>query len=143
MREKGKKGMTLIEILVVLMIIGSLISISYPMYQNYIKESHRKQAILDLRKIQIKLEQTYYFGYQIEEIFINGDIINEECSGRICSSDPERYQFDIFVSNDLESYTIQATPKKKYNQHTDHCKGFIYNALTLNNTGVTSPEECW
>ncbi|MGL4828503.1 MAG: type IV pilin protein, partial [Vibrio sp.] len=52
-----QQGMTLVELMIAVVIIGVLASIVYPAYTNYVKEGHRKQAIADMAKIQLYLEE--------------------------------------------------------------------------------------
>lgn len=58
-----QQGMTLIELMIAVVIVGVLASIAYPAYTNYVKEGHRKQAMADMAKIQLYLEEKYQNGY--------------------------------------------------------------------------------
>lgn len=56
LKIKANFGMTLIEIMVVILIISVLASIGYPSYQSYIMQSRRGDAINTLRENQIIIE---------------------------------------------------------------------------------------
>jgi len=58
-RAKGERGFTLIELLVVVVIIGILIAIAIPLYQNYKKGAENKSAKSDLRNAIPVIEQCY------------------------------------------------------------------------------------
>ena len=55
--EHNMKGLTLIELIVVLSIIATLAVIGYPSYQTYLVESRRSDAHLALRENQFIIEQ--------------------------------------------------------------------------------------
>lgn len=48
-----KAGLTLIELMLVVMVIGVLAAIAMPMYSNYRERINRSTAILDIRVIQL------------------------------------------------------------------------------------------
>ena len=128
-------GMTLIELLIVIAIIGMLSAIAYPSYQEHTRQSYRQQAIADLIRIQLYLESHYSEGYDASEL------TNETLCNDFCQSDVARYQ--IQIETDENQYTITATPQSTYGQNQDRCQGELYSTLSLNETGVRLPDSCW
>ncbi len=122
------KGMTLIELLISVSIITLLASFAYPSFNHYVCKGHRTQAMADMIRIQLTMEQTYDNGYSWASIISGGT-----CS--ICDTDTERYSFSI-TSN--AGYTITATPKSDKGQNRDTC-----GTLTIQANGASSPKECW
>lgn len=131
-----QQGMTLIELMIAVVIVGILASIAYPAYTNYVKEGHRKQAMADMAKIQLYLEEKYNNGYTATSIVDAQKVCNS-----FCSVDSDRYK--IVVETAATSYAITATPQSSKGQNSDKCGGSTYTSLTLNEKGVTSPSACW
>ncbi|EGR1124480.1 type IV pilin protein [Vibrio cholerae] len=131
-----QQGMTLIELMIAVVIVGVLASIAYPAYTNYVKEGHRKQAMADMAKIQLYLEEKYQNGYTA-----TGIVDAQKVCNSFCSVDSDRYK--IVVETTTTSYAITATPQSSKGQNSDQCDGSAYTSLTLNEKGVTSPIGCW
>ncbi|RBM39068.1 type IV pilin protein [Vibrio tarriae] len=131
-----QQGMTLIELMIAVVIVGVLASIAYPAYTNYVKEGHRKQAMADMAKIQLYLEEKYNNGYTA-----TGIVDAQKVCNTFCSVNSDRYK--IVIETTTSSYTITATPQSSKGQNSDKCAGNTYTSLTLNEKGVTSPSTCW
>ncbi|EHZ7428902.1 type IV pilin protein [Vibrio cholerae] len=131
-----QQGMTLIELMIAVVIVGVLASIAYPAYTNYVKEGHRKQAMADMTKIQLYLEEKYNNGYTA-----TGIVDAQKVCNSFCSVDSDRYK--IVVETAATSYAITATPQSSKGQNSDQCGGSTYTSLTLNEKGVISPSACW
>ncbi len=132
--DRFAQGMTLVELMIAVAIVGILAGIAYPAYTQYVKEAHRTQAIADMAKIQLYLEEHYDLGYSSHGLLSGG-----KCT--VCDSDPERYALAIEISH--ASYTISATPLASKGQDTDECQGKRYSKLELKSTGERQPTSCW
>ncbi|WP_267902783.1 type IV pilin protein [Vibrio metschnikovii] len=137
--HKKMSGMTLIELMIAVVIVGVLASIAYPTYSHYVKEGYRRQVMADMAKIQLYLEENYRHseGYPIDEIFDN----NSVCS--FCDYDNERFELTIKSINDNRQYTIIAKPLLQRGQNTDTCRGKQYDQLELKSNGEALPRACW
>ncbi|ENM5742464.1 type IV pilin protein, partial [Vibrio metoecus] len=114
-----QQGMTLIELMIAVVIVGILASIAYPAYTNYVKEGHRKQAMADMAKIQLYLEEKYQNGYTA-----TGIVDAQKVCNSFCSVDSDRYK--IVVETAASSYAITATPQSTKGQNSDKCGGNTY-----------------
>ncbi|PAR76186.1 type IV pilin protein, partial [Vibrio cholerae] len=85
-----QQGMTLIELMIAVVIVGVLASIAYPAYTNYVKEGHRKQAMADMAKIQLYLEEKYQNGYTA-----TGIVDAQKVCNSFCSVDSDRYKIVV------------------------------------------------
>ncbi|KJG17335.1 type IV pilin protein [Photobacterium angustum] len=125
-----QKGVTLIELLIVIAIIGVLTAIAYPSYQSYVLKGHRTQAMGDMIKVQLNLEEHFTQNSNYNSPVISGS----NCT--ICNTDSNRYAFSI--SSATGSYIITATAKSDKGQNQDECGN-----LTLNQNGTGTPASCW
>ncbi|PSU75409.1 prepilin-type cleavage/methylation domain-containing protein [Photobacterium phosphoreum] len=123
-----QKGVTLIEMLIAVAIIGVLTAIAYPSYQDHVLKGHRTQAMGDLIKIQLALEETYTQNSAYDLTIVSGG----SCS--FCDTDNERYT--LTLASTPAGYLI--TAKTKPLQNNDECKD-----LTLDQTSKGLPEGCW
>ena len=120
-----QSGMTLIELMIVIVIIGIIAAAAYPNYVDYVRESRRADAMGQLLTLQMaqeeyRLKNTAYAAY--------ADL------GVTASS--EFYTFS--VSNvGAESYTITATATGGQANDTG-CT-----TLSINQNDQKTPAECW
>ncbi|WP_182031219.1 type IV pilin protein [Vibrio sp. B1FLJ16] len=129
------RGMTLIELLIAVVIIGILSAFAYPSYTNHVIKSHRTVALTDLSRIQLELETSYNGGYNWSSI-----VSGTSCT--ICDSDSDRFSFSV-VSSATMAYTITATAKSDLGQDKDSCFPSGVSTITLNATNVEYPSDCW
>ncbi|SEG46372.1 type IV pilin protein [Vibrio hangzhouensis] len=127
-------GLTLIEVLITLVILGIVSGIAYPTYTQQIRESHRMIALGDMLALQMELERSYNAGYQFNQV-VSGGVC------QICESEPGRYQFEV-VSSATAAYTITAVAQSASGQSKDSCLDQD-KTMTLNSTGETTPIACW
>ena len=127
-----QKGVTLIEMLIVVAVIGVLTAIAYPSYQSHVLKGHRTQAMGDMIKIQLALEESYTQNSAYDFTIVSGG----SCS--FCDTDKDRYIFTITPKT--ADYIITATAQTKQENDTDCLDNKI---LTLNSNSKGSPERCW
>lgn len=132
--KKKAVGMTLIELMISVAVIGILAGITYPSYQNYVLKAHRSSAMADLSKIQLEMERQYNGNYV--------SAANSVLSGGICTfCEVDSARYTITIAKTATTYTISATAAGA--QTNDKCGASSYTALTLNQVGEGSPANCW
>lgn len=123
-------GFSLIEIMLVLVIFGVLLSFAVPSYQNYTQEARRTDGHLLLRNNALVLERCLTF---------TGSYTN--CS-LLTESDDNYYILQ--ETRTSTTYQLEAIPGAKGGQNKDqNCL-----SLTLNHRGKkgatgSEPETCW
>ncbi|OED68994.1 prepilin-type N-terminal cleavage/methylation domain-containing protein [Vibrio splendidus ZS-139] len=128
------RGMTLIELLIAVAIVGILGAIAYPSYTNHLIKAHRVTAMADMSKIQLEMETLYTGNYAsaAETIISAGTCL-------FCDTDTNRYTLAISASS--TTYSIQAEPLSQ--QVNDECLDSTTDKLELHHSGVSEPEACW
>ncbi|MCW8331975.1 type IV pilin protein [Photobacterium sp. SDRW27] len=124
-----QKGVTLIELMIVVAIIGVLTAIAYPSYQSHVLKSHRNNAMGDLITIQLALEEMRTQGHVYND---TNNTVATLCPS--CDTSGDRYNYSITATK--SSYTITAA--RRNGQLNDSCAD-----LTIQNTGQTEPADCW
>ncbi len=129
------RGVTLMELLVVVTIIGILAMVAVPSYQSSVQQGRRADARVTLNNVAQRLERCYtQFGaYNAAECgVVDGDVVTS----------PEGFYAVTVTVPDAANYTLTADPAGT--QVADTRCG----SLEVTNTGVRSasgtlPDQCW
>ena len=132
-----QKGMTLIELMIVVVIIGILTAIAYPNYTAYVQRGNRAEARSILLETTQFLERNYTIANRYDQtsggVAITLPFLQSPKSGTA--------KYDVTVNfPDTQTFTLSATP-------TGVMAGDACGTLTLTNTGTQgaggSVAECW
>ena len=133
---RNQKGITLLELMIVVAIIGILAGIAYPSYQNSVLQSRRAEAHTDLFALQLAMEKargncaTYASG------FGTGGCTSSQVNYTANSS---YYTLSISGASGSD-YTLTATATGAQASDSD-CATIT---LTRDGTqGGTSGADCW
>ncbi|WP_407331243.1 type IV pilin protein [Enterovibrio sp. 27052020O] len=136
-------GMTLIEILVTVAIVGALATIAIPAMGNYLIKSERSRVQVDLYQLQVHTEQFF-----TENSWSYPDDTTLICSKCKVS---EEYDFSIDTSGTgNNAYVIKAKPKATSRQDNDtDCHTMAINAASeqvnfkKDGVGISDNSKCW
>jgi type IV pilus assembly protein PilE len=130
------RGITLIELMIVVAIISILAAIAYPSYQRYVARTHRNAAAACMSQIAQAMERRYtttlsYVG-DTDGLLGCGD-----------ENDLNRFYTIDFVEDSVtaSTFTIQAAPTQAQIDHDVGC-----GTLSLDNTGKRHSDNndiCW
>ncbi|MGR5064245.1 type IV pilin protein [Photobacterium sp. DNB22_13_2] len=128
-----QRGVTLIELMIAVVIIGTLAAIAYPAYTHHLVESHRAQAKTNLVMMQLWAEDQMRTG-----TLTGGAISASECP--TCSFDATRYTYSITttVLPPHTAYEIFSNVVNGGPQDGDSC-----GTLSIKGNGATTPSDCW
>ncbi|RWU12899.1 prepilin-type N-terminal cleavage/methylation domain-containing protein [Pseudidiomarina gelatinasegens] len=123
--KKTLSGMTLIELMIVVAIIGIIAAIAYPNFTNYVKQGRRADAMGELMKLQMVQEE-----YRLR----NASYASIADLGFTSSS--EFYTFSV-TNIGAETYTLTATATGVQTSDTD-CA-----TMSINQNDQKTPAACW
>ncbi len=120
------RGVTLIELLVAMMIIGVLVTIAYPGYQHCMHQSRRGEAINQLLALQLRQE-----AYRVEQGQYSVSLSD------LGPASDEHYRYALQES--AAGYQLTAEAKANSPQREDSgCQ-----RLTLDGDEQRWPASCW
>jgi len=140
-------GMTLIELVVVIMIVGVLAAVAIPSYRNYVLRSQRSDAKDALLALSTQLEKHYLqCNDYAETIAAAPDCAAREVQGAAAS---ENGWYDLqILAPDATGFTVTATATVGENQAQDlECQSFSVTdrgvRRALDDGGADNTAECW
>ena len=131
----------MIELMIVVLVMGILVAVAIPAYDNYITRATRTKATQSLMDVAGLEERFFYsnnkYTDQLSSLGIAGT------SGDYCvdSCTDSRYYTITIPSASTTDYTLQAAPGGNQTKDT------VCGDLTINRAGVKTPAQssarCW
>ncbi len=110
--QKRKKGMTFIELIIVVAIVNILIVTSKPSYISYVQETHADNVKLQMFKMVTDLERIKgrYYSYEAA-IDGDGNLITDSSLMRYPVNESEDKRFDLRITDlKFNEFKIEAIP---------------------------------
>lgn len=134
-----QQGMTLVELLIVLVVVSILVGVAYPSYTKQVRDTRRADCAGALMGLSSAMERWFtqnntYLGATLTP---PNEIYPDQCP-----IDGGRAYYDLAITNlTATTYTVTATPQGP--QTKDSCA-----TLSLTQTGVKaasggSIDDCW
>lgn len=125
-----KKGFTLVEVMITIVILGIISVIALPSYSEQVKKTRRTNAQSDLVELTAYMERYYGENFTYEAATLPFTESPKEGSTKY-------YDLAINASNET-NFTLSATPKGS--QANDRCGN-----MTVNDTGTHTAQDnnCW
>ena len=134
MNSRKQQGMSLIELMVVVAIVGILAAIAYPSYQNAIRKSNRTEAKVELERRAQALEKCYTRF----QAYSNGG-----CDPFVAAENTTNGYYSIAVANrTATTYTLTATAIGRQALDT-RCATLVLQSTGLRTSAPGPTRECW
>ena len=132
-------GVTLIELMIVIVVIGILASIAVPSYRNYVTRAQRTDAMSALLRVAAAQEKFYL---QNNTYAATGFLDDAPPAGLGINGTENGWYTLAITSTDLtRNFTVTATPVAGGAQATDtHCASF---SLTSAGAKGATNTDCW
>ena len=136
-RKHGMRGVTLMELLVVVTIIGILVAIAYPGYQSQMQKTRRADGKAELLDQAQRLERcfTRFNTYAAATCPAAAALV-----GGVAS--PDQWYLVTDAAPAANSYSLVATPQGAQTSDTQCANLTLDNRGARNATG-TLPANCW
>ena len=145
-----KKGFTLLELLIVVVIIGIIAAIAIPSYTSHVRNARRTDGQAALLDAYARMERFYAENnsYQTATISTgsNTDILNDPdstCSGASAPSSEGFYCISFQAGPTATTYTLQAAPLATGPQAGDVCGTLSINSLGQKSAASSATIDCW
>lgn len=129
-----KSGFTLIELMVVVLIMGILAAIGYPMYTEYVIRGKRSEGRAMLTDSAAKLERYYSDNNKYPT---GGSALTD---AKI-NSKSENGHYDISIASTTQTYTLTAAPASFSDSECGNLS--LDQTGTRTSTGTSGLRECW
>lgn len=141
--KKKILGVTLIELMVVVMIVGIIAAFAIPSYRQYVLRANRADAKATLLRLAAAQEQFYAQN----NTYTNNLAAAPPAGLGIAGTEKGYYQLNA-INADATGFAVSATPAVASPQVQDQaCQTFTITAAgvrtALNAAGADSTAECW
>ncbi len=140
--QATERGVTLVELLTVVVVIGILASIAVPSYRNYLIRAQRTEAKTALLQLQAAQEKFYLQNFRYTD-----QVATAPPAGLGLMATTERgfYGIGVALGADSQSYTASALPVAGAGQAADtKCTGFsVTDTGERNASGPGGRDYCW
>lgn len=145
MKSGNQAGITLLELLIVITVIGILASLAVTSYQNSIRKARRADAKTVLMNAALFMERNYTEANHYNQDAAGNPIDNSKLPVSEAPVDGNRKFYDIqFLGTPTtHTFTIDAIPKNGQEKDTLCATLRIDQAGAKAVTGTGSPGECW
>jgi type IV pilus assembly protein PilE len=139
------RGVTLIELMTVVVVLAVLASIAVPTYRQYLIRSQRSEAKIALLQLQTAQEKFYMQNNTYTDKVTTSSTATVPGLGLPGLSETGKYDITATITTGGQTYTATATPHAGGGQTDDKdCAKFTITDRGVRGvTGTKTPEFCW
>ena len=126
-----QRGVTLLELMIVLVIVGILSAIAFPNYRAYAIDSNRAAVVGDLHALSLFLERAFSAQGRYDDSANPGNLANALPFSASPQNDPDPAYNISFQALSSAAFVLRAVPAAGQTQDTD-C-----GELRINESGLT------
>lgn len=138
-----QRGFTLIELMIVVVILGILMLVALPAYQDSIAKTWRRKATACLVEMAQGMERRYTTGLS----YIADTTDLTLLPPQVCSTEDgmgDRYVINLTPAPANDTFTLQALPQGVQSTRDSRCGTLTINQLgTRTVSGAAAVAECW
>lgn len=135
------RGVTLLELMLVMVVVAILASIAVPSYRTYMFLTHRTEATAAL--LQIRSTQEKFF-LQNNRYADTDELTDAPPNGLGLSAVTPNNRYDIAIDGDTTTFTATATPHTGGGQEDDGaCQSFAIDESGLRDSAPADTAICW
>lgn len=138
----GQRGLTLVELMVVIAVLAILSAVAYPLYTEQVRKARRSDARTALQLVAMAQERFYTLNGQYTTDFDNLDLPVALRSG---ASEEGYYDLNLsMVNNSVDSYVLTAAAASGKGQAADtDCSALSLDHLGTKNATGNHTANCW
>lgn len=142
MAAKNTKGFTLIELMIAIAVLGILLAIAIPNYNEYVTKARRTDAQAHMMQMQLGLEKwrANNASYRSDATATSAGTATTNTPANAGFTGTNPYYTYTIINTTGTTYTINAAATAQGGQAT---KDAACTPLTLNQSGVKTPANCW
>lgn len=141
--HRAARGVTLIELMVVIVILGIIATIAVPSYRQYLLRTQRTEAKVALLQLQTAQEKFYLQNNSFTD---SVGVASPTGLGLPTVTETGKYDIKVTLENDAQAYSATASPHSKGGQEDDKvCGTFTINNLGTKGikSGTGKAQDCW
>ena len=142
-QEHYARGMTLIELMMVVAIVAILASIAFPAYSRFTQQANRTDATKTLQMAAQSLERCYSRSFKYTACNVNGVVVNNGSTMQT----PNLFYNITFAIPDNQDYTLTAVAIAPPQTRDSQCAQFTLSSTgaqaALDNNANNTTKACW
>jgi type IV pilus assembly protein PilE len=147
MQKRKFRGLTLMELMIVLVILGVLLLIVLPTYDNAVLKSHRRIAIAELYQVLARQEQyrqeNKYYAVQLSDLGLPGVRYGIDVRGNRQAADFQQNIYLLELRSVDDDMWVTAVPQRQQENDTQCGSLSLRSDGRHFNSGSGGLNECW